>query len=59
MYEKSSLSPFLIGCGDDSVTPKMNTYSNPKDINNQGQTPLEEYYKSINVDLNLYTKDNQ
>lgn len=54
-----SYYPCIIGCGDNSVTPKMNTYPAPKDINNQGQTPLEEYYKTLNVDLNLYTKDNQ
>lgn len=52
-----SFYPCIIGCGDNSVTPKLNTYSDPKDINNQGQTPLEEYYKTLNVDLNLYTKD--
>ncbi len=54
-----SYYPCIIGSGDDSVTPKMDTFSNPKDTNNRGQTPLEEYYKTLNVDLNLYTKDNQ
>ncbi|MBU4025220.1 hypothetical protein KJ988_03785, partial [bacterium] len=52
-----SYYPCVIGCGEKSITPKMDTYYNPSDTSNKQQTPLEEYYKTLNVDLNLYTKE--
>jgi hypothetical protein len=52
-----SYYPCIIGCGNESFTPEIDTYYNPSDKLNQQQTPLEEYYKTLNVDLNLYTKE--
>lgn len=52
-----SYYPCIIGCGDESVTQDIKNFYNPK--TDAGQTPLADYYKTLNVDLNLYTKDKQ
>lgn len=52
-----SYYPCIIGCGDESVTQDIKNFYNPK--TDAGQTPLIDYYKTLNVDLNLYTKDKQ
>ena len=50
-----SYYPCVIGCGNNNTTPKFNTYFNPVDTKNQGQTPLTNYYDTylphINKDL--------
>lgn len=50
-----SYYPCVIGCGNNNTTPKFNTYFNPVDTKNQGQTPLINYYDTylphINKDL--------